>query len=87
MAREDAIVRSAARWRSCAFVGDYAEAGKELDYCKVLVRAAQDSEARGSEARKRWAVASDELFESDKLLRSYLGALDTIPRRCGAEKR
>ncbi|KAK7241910.1 microtubule-severing ATPase [Aureococcus anophagefferens] len=88
MARAEATIKAAQRrkWRSCAAVGDYGEALKELDLCKVLVRAAQDAEPRGSEARKRWAVAGDELLESDRLLKGYLAALDGVPRTCGAER-
>ncbi|KAH8045680.1 microtubule-severing ATPase [Aureococcus anophagefferens] len=86
MARAEATIKAAQKWRSCAAVGDYGEALKELDLCKVLVRAAQDAEPRGSEARKRWAVAGDELLESDRLLKGYLAALDGVPRTCGAER-
>ena len=80
MARAEATIKAAQKWRSCAAVGDYGEALKELDLCKVLVRAAQDAEPRGSEARKRWAVAGAELLESDRLLKGYLAALAGVLR-------
>ncbi|KAH8058875.1 microtubule-severing ATPase [Aureococcus anophagefferens] len=68
------------KWRSCAAVGDYGEALKELDLCKVLVRAAQDAEPRGSEARKRWAVAGDELLEPRAAARARRGSPRCRPR-------